>query len=183
VADELSSSGESPASVIAVFDQHEDASRAVALLKSEGFDIKKLSVIGKGYHTEEHPVGFYNLGERMAVWGGIGATWGALWGGFWGLLAGAAFLVIPGVGPIMAAGPFVAVIVGALEGSVVVGGLGALGAALSSIGVPKDRVVRYETALKADKYLLIVHGTADEVARGKRLLDGVNATQTEMYPV
>ena len=45
------------------------------------------------------------------------------------------------------------------------GGLGAIGAGLCSIGIPKDSVVKYETAIKSDKFLVLAHGTADEVAK------------------
>ena len=61
-------------------------------------------------------------------------------------------------------------IVSALEGALVVGGLSALGAGLVSFGIPKDSVVEYETSLKAGKFLLIAHGTADEVQKARELL-------------
>ena len=80
------------------------------------------------------------------------------------MLFGAAFFAIPGIGPVLVAGPLVAWIIGALEGAVVVGGLSALGAGLYSIGIPKDSVVKYEAALKSDKFILLAHGTAAEVA-------------------
>ena len=76
------------------------------------------------------------------------------------MLFGSAFFAIPGLGPVLVAGPLVAWIVGALEGAAVVGGLSALGAGLSRMGIPKDSVVQYELALKTDKFLLLVHGTA-----------------------
>jgi hypothetical protein len=85
-----------------------------------------------------------------------------------------AFFIIPGLGPILVAGPLVAWIVGALEGAVVVGGLSALGAGLYSIGIPKDSVVQYEAALKADKFLLLAHGTVDEVAQAKNILQATH---------
>lgn len=168
-------------SVIGVFATHELADQAIKKLQQAGFDMKKLSVVGKGYHTEEHPVGFYTTEQKMKVWGGIGATWGAIWGGFWGLLFGAGFFVIPVLGPVMAAGPLVALLVGALEGGIVVGGASALGAALVNIGVPKDSAIRYERALKVDKYLLIVHGTPEEVERAKVLMDQADATESAVY--
>jgi hypothetical protein len=57
-----------------------------------------------------------------------------------------------------------------LEGAVVVGGLSALGAGLYSIGIPKDSVLQYEAALKADRFLLLAHGTVNEVAQAKDVL-------------
>src|SRR5580698_3607789 len=98
-------------SVIAVYDSHTDAEQAVAKLSASSFDIKKVSIIGKDYHTEENVVGYYTTGDRMKSWGGIGA----FWGGIWGLLFGAGFFLIPGVGPVLVAGPFLAALIGALE--------------------------------------------------------------------
>ena len=159
-----------PKAVIAVYNTHEEAEAGVKELQRGGFNMKKLSVVGKDYHTDEQVVGYYNAGDRMKYWGKMGA----LWGGFWGLLFGAAFFWVPGVGPLLVAGPLAASFVAALESAVVVGGLSALGAALWSIGIPKDSVVRYETAVKANKFLLMAHGTVAEVARAKGILRATN---------
>ena len=152
-------------SVVAVYGTHSQAEEAVKELQRAGFDMKKMSIVGKDYHTDDNVVGYYNTGDRMKYWG----KQGAFWGGLWGMLFGA-FFIIPGLGPILVAGPLVAWIVGALEGAVVVGGLSALGAGLYSIGIPKDSVVQYEAALKADKFLLLAHGTVDEVAEARNIL-------------
>jgi hypothetical protein len=77
---------------------------------------------------------------------------------------------IPGIGPLLVAGPLVAWIVGALEGAVVVGGLSAIGAGLYSIGIPKDSIVEYETALTTDKFLLVVHADAAQVEKAKNII-------------
>jgi len=154
-------------SVVAIYRQHNDAELAVKELQRGGVDMRKLSIAGKGYHTEEQVVGYYNTGDRMKYWGKVGA----FWGGFWGLLFGSALFIIPGLGPLLVAGPLVAWIVAGLEGAVEVGVLGALGAGLFSIGIPKDSVVKYETALKSDQFLVIVHGTAAEVATAKKIID------------
>jgi len=166
-----------PNSVVAIFGQHTQAENAIKELKSGGFNIKKLSIIGRDYHTEDDVVGFYNTGDRMKYWG----KFGAFWGGLWGMLFGAAFLVIPGIGPVVAAGSVVAWIIGALEGAVVVGGLSALGAGLYSLGIPKDSVVKYETSLKAGKFLLIAHGTADEVQKARGILQNSGAEQINVH--
>ena len=129
-----------------------------------------LSIVAKDYHTDEQVVGYYNVGDRMKTWGKIGGLWGGMWGGLWALLFGSAFFVIPGIGPLLIAGPLVAWIVGALEGVAVVGGISALGAGLLSMGIPKDSVLTYETAVKTDKLLLVVNGTAAEVAKAKEIL-------------
>jgi hypothetical protein len=64
---------------------------------------------------------------------------------------------------------------------VVVGGLSALGAGLYSIGIPKDSVMQYETALKSAKFLVIAHGTADEMAKAKSILETTGAAQVSAH--
>jgi uncharacterized membrane protein len=165
--------------VVAVYDTHSAAEEAIAELHKSGFDMTKLSVVGKDYHSEEHVVGYYNAGDRMKYWGKAGA----FWGGLWGLLVGAAFFWVPGIGPLLVAGPVAAWIIGALEGAVVVGGLSVLGAALFSMGIPKDSILQYETALKADKFLLVVHGTADDAAKAKEILSRTKPSEVNDHPL
>ncbi|MGO8697538.1 MAG: general stress protein [Limisphaerales bacterium] len=153
-------------SVVAIFQSHTGAEAAVKELQQEGFDMKKLSIVGRDYHTDENVVGYYNTGDRMKYWGKLGA----FWGGFWGLLFGSAVFVIPGVGPLLMAGPIVGWIVGALEGAVVVGGLSALGAGLYSMGIPKDSILQYETAVKSGKYVLVAHGSDVETAHAREII-------------
>ena len=164
-------------SVTAVFAQHSEAEKAIKTLKEGEFDVRKLSIIGTDYHSEENVIGFYNLGDTMKYWGTIGA----FWGGLWGALTGSAFLLIPGLGPILAAGPVVAWIVAALEGAVVVGGVSAVGAGLVSLGVPKDSIVKYEASVQAGKFLLIAHGTPDEVQHARTLIQDSAAEHIHMY--
>ncbi|MDR3724329.1 MAG: DUF1269 domain-containing protein [Terracidiphilus sp.] len=162
--------------VVAIYDTHEKAESAIKDLQSAGVDMKSLSIAAKDIHTDEHVVGYYNAGDRMKHWGKVGA----FWGGFWGLLFGSAAFAIPGIGPILIAGPLVGWIIAALEGAAVVGGVSAVGAGLVSIGIPKDSVLKYEVALKTDKYLLIVHGTPGEVANAKEI---ISRTEHSSYSV
>jgi uncharacterized membrane protein len=160
------------AAVIAIYDNHSSADEAVKELQKSGFNMKKLSIVGKDYLTEDQVVGYYNAGDRMKYWGKLGA----FWGGFWGLLLGSAFFWVPGIGAVLVGGPLVSWILGALEGAVAVGGLSAIGAGLYSIGIPRDSIVQYETALKADKFLVVAHGTSDEVAKAKDILRITNSS-------
>lgn len=164
-------------SLVCVYRNHSEAETAVKTLQAAGFDMKKLSIVGKDYHTEEHPIGYYNTGDRMKYWG----KQGAFWGGLWGFLFGSAFFLIPGIGPLVVAGPLVTWIVGALEGAAVVGGLSALGAGLFSIGIPKDSVVKYETAIKSGSFLLLAHGTAAEVSRAKDIVSPTEPTESTVH--
>jgi hypothetical protein len=156
-------------------DYQDDAVRA---LQRDGFDMTKLSIVGKDYQTEEHVVGYYTTGDRMLYWGKVGA----FWGGFWGLLFGSAFFWVPGVGPLLVAGPLVAWIVAALEGAAVVGGVSALGAGLVSLGIPRNSVVQYETEVKNGKLVLVAHGTAEDIERARDLLGQTRATAVEFHP-
>ena len=162
---------------VGIFHSHTQAEEAVKELQRDGFDLKMLSIVGKDYHTDEHVVGYYNTGDRMKYWGKVGA----FWGGIWGLLFGSAFFFIPGIGPLMVAGPLVAWIVGALEGAVVTGGLSALGAALYSMGIPKDSILKYETAVQSGKFVLLCNGTPEQVAKAKLNLERANAIETGVH--
>lgn len=163
--------------VVAVFADHQGAEGAVKKLADAGIDMKHLSVVGKGYHTDEKVVGFYNAGDRIKFWG----KRGAFWGGLWGWLFGGVFMFIPVVGHVVVLGYLATMVMSAIEGAVVVGGLSALGAALYSTGIPKDSVIAYETALKADKFLVMAHGPAEEMARAKAVLGALNPSRMDLH--
>jgi hypothetical protein len=164
-------------SVVAIYSTHLQAEEALRAFQGSGFDMKKLSIVGKDYHTEEHVIGFYNAGDRMKFWG----KRGAFWGGLMGMLLGSALFAIPGFGVVMVLGPLVGWIVGAAGEAAVVGGLAAVGAGLYSIGIPKDSILRYETALKADQFVVVAHGTTDEVSTAKRILENTGAASVDEH--
>ena len=164
-------------SVVAVFANHQAAEAAVKQLTDAGFEMKHLSVVGKGYHTDEKVIGFYNIGDRIKFWG----SRGAFWGGFWGLFFGGLFMTIPLVGHVVVLGYLATVVISAIENAVLVGGLSALGAAIYSIGVPRDSVLQYETAVKADDFLVMAHGSSEEIARAKAILGTANASRVDVY--
>src|ERR1700712_844591 len=120
--------------IVAVYAKHNVAETAIRKVAEAGLDMTHFSIVGQGYHTEEDVVGFYDAGDRIKFWG----TRGAYWGGLWGLLFGGMMLTIPVIGPVVVLGPLAAsvfaTITGAVEGAVVTGGLGALGAALYGLG-------------------------------------------------
>jgi hypothetical protein len=162
-------------SVVAVYPTHTEAESAIKELQRLGYDMKNLSIVGKGYHTEDHVVGYYNAGDRMKYWGRNGA----FWGGFWGLFFGSAFFYVPGIGPLLMAGPIVASMVAAVEGAIAIGGLSALGAGLYSLGIPENTILEYETAIKSNKFLVIAHGTNAELAKAKRVMHASDLLTTQ----
>ena len=136
-----------PDIAVALYDQHTQAENAVKALQRAGFDMKKISIIGRDYQTEGHVIGFLNAGDRAKIFG----KYGAFWGGLMGLLFGSALMFVPILGHVVILGPLAATLFGGLQGAVVVGGVSALAGALMSIGIPKDSVLRYQTALRCEQ--------------------------------
>ncbi len=163
---------------VAIYDTHTFAEEAVKVLRAAHFEMKQLSIIGKDYHTEEHAIGFYNAGDRMKFWGKLEPS-----GGMWGWFVGAGLFLIPGIGHIIVLGPLVGWLAGALEGAAVGAGLGVLGAALVSAGIPKDKIVKYQTAIGAGKFVVLVHGTPADVQRARVTLASRGTTEVASYPV
>ena len=158
-------------SCIAVYNSRQQAEQAVKELDHAGFDMQKLSIIGKDYEKEQRILGYYNTSNRVKHWG----KQGAVWGGLWGVLFGPAFVCLPVAGSLTAAGALFSTLASGLSTAVFTGGLSALGAALYGIGIPKNSIINYETAIKMEKYLLIVHDTRGEVKRASDILGTLSA--------
>lgn len=152
--------------VVDVCNTHAEAEHVILQLQKAGFDMKKLSIVGKNRHDEKQVIGYYKTGDQMKHWG----TTGAFWGGWWGMLSGSAFFVVPEIGPILVAGPLAAAMVGALEQTAAVGGLNALGVGLYNLGIPQNSITNHEAALKQGKFLVIAHGSAADVAMARDIL-------------
>jgi hypothetical protein len=164
-------------SVVAIYGSHIEAENAVKELQRAGFDMSKLSVACKTSHDARQVVGYYNLGGQMKYWGRFDEFWGSIWS----VLAGAAFFRIPGIGPIVAGGPLVSWVAAALEGTTFVEGLSLFGAALYSAGIPRISVVRYETAIRANKLVLLAFGTPEETRKAKEIIAATNSTELILH--
>jgi len=173
----MSAPENSSAGVVAIFADHAGAEAAIKKLSEFGFDIKHMSVIGKGYHVDEKVTGFYNNGDRVRFWG----SRGAFWGGLWSLFFGGLFLTVPVIGPVVALGYVATILVGAVEGAVLVGGISAISAALYGIGIPKDSVLQYETAIAADDFMVMAHDTPDRVESARKILAEAGATRVDVH--
>jgi hypothetical protein len=73
--------------------------------------------------------------------------------------------------------------VGALEGAVVLGGFSAIGAGLYSIGIPKDSIVQYEAAIKSDQFLLLAHGTVEDVKKARDIMGTAQPVDMTVHAV
>ncbi len=112
-------------SVVAVYPDHASAERAVRQLHVGGFALDDLSIVGRGSEVTEEPCGLVSRGDYVKA----GAESGSLFGGLSGLCIGAGFLVLPGVGLVVVAGPIAAALLAGIEGALA-------GAALGSIRNP-----------------------------------------------
>ncbi len=157
---------ENRGSLVAIFTDHKAAETAVKALAAAGFDIKDLSIVGKGYTVEEKVTGFYSTGDRMKFWGAEGA----MWGGLWGLFFGGLFLAVPLTGGVFVLGGLAAVVAAGLENAIAVGALGVIAAGLYDLGIPKNSALKYETTVQADGFLVMAHGNDATLGRAKAIL-------------
>lgn len=164
-------------SIVAVYPDHASAEEAVQVLEQSGFSLKTISIMGRDFQVSEKPIGFVTTGDVAAQ----GASAGAWAGGIFGLLMGAAFLILPGVGPVVIAGPLAAALLGGVEGALAGAAIGGISGALIGLGVSKEHAIKYETELKAGKFVVSLRGTADEVARAQGILGGGKAESAEIY--
>jgi uncharacterized membrane protein len=173
--------------VVAHFPSHAQAERIVLEMEKEGFDMQKLSIIGKDYQTTEHVRGFLTWKDTAKAGATGGAYWGTFVGGLFGILAGAGVLFIPGIAPILIAGPIAGVLAGWLEGTLVGGAgaaaVGGLAGALAGLGIPKHEVLKYETQIQAGEFIILVTGSDKDVSYAKQMLDRISHEISISVPV
>jgi hypothetical protein len=159
--------------VIGVYENMTIAENAVRTLDEHGFPVDRISIIGQDLQSEKEVHGFVTTGDVAKS----GAGAGAWLGGLFGLLMGAAFIWVPGFGPLMVAGPFAAALLSGIEGAVAGAAGGGLLGALVGWGVSKQHIVKYEDHIKSGKYLVIVHGGEDEIEEAKDILSDTSASE------
>ena len=162
---------------VGVYDAHNAAAKAVKELNKGGFPMKKVSIIGKELEKVEDVQGYYTWKDPAKVGAGIGAFWGSIFG----ILVGVGFVVLPGIGGVFIAGSLAALVLGGLEGAAVGSVGGGLFGALLGLGIGKDKVLKYRQNLEAGKYLVIAHGTTEEVNKAKEILKGTSANTVEVH--
>lgn len=162
--------------LLAVYSDHASAENAVKLLRKNGMTMDQLSIVGQDFKTIEQPIGFLTTGSVACD----GARVGAWTGGFFGILAGAAFLIVPGIGPLIIAGPLAATLLGGIEGAIAGSAVGALTGALVSLGFSKNEAIRYESQIKAGKFLVTLKGDSEQIEKARKLVATDNAESVEV---
>ncbi len=145
--------------VAAVFDDPDHAQAVVEDMIKHDFPMDRVSLLHRaGGHGDDFlGIAYGDEKERFKVWG----THGALWGALAGLISGAAGLVLlPGIGPVLVAGPLIDALVGAATGA----GLMTAGAAvthltlaLRHLGIPEQELNTLHEAIMAGKTVLLMH--------------------------
>ena len=158
-------------SVVHSYSSLDAAEAAVKRLSEKAFPINQVSIVTQNIETSKKVHGFITAGDVAAR----GASTGAWMGGFFGLLVGAAFIWVPGFGPLIVAGPFAAALLGGVEGLVAGAAGGGLLGALFGWGISKEHILKYETDIKAGKYLVVANGDEAQVSQARTILDGVAA--------
>ena len=152
--------------VVATYDDHVEVEKAMQALRQSGIDMQHVSLVGKEQPGEALS-GCYRLESEFRYCG----TLSTFWGGIWSLLFGCAFFAIPSIGPVLVGGPLVSWIVEVLDRTIDAAGLSELGLALHRAGVPRASVLECEAALRANRLLLVVHGSTAETGRAGHVLE------------
>ena len=143
-------------SVVGIVKSRLEAERIVSAVKAAGYSENDISVL---LPDQEGTKDFAHDNSTKAPEGATaGASTGAVVGGAFGLAAGLGALAIPGVGPLIAAGPIMA----ALSGAAVGGAVGGLTGALIGLGIPEYEAKMYEGKIKEGNILLAVHGNSND---------------------
>lgn len=158
-------------SIVAVYATLAQAEDAVRRLDQGDFPIRQVSIVAQNLESEREVHGYVTAGDVAKS----GASTGAWVGGLFGLLVGAAFIWVPGFGPLLVAGPLAAALLGGLEGAAVGAAGGGLLGALAGYGVSRQHILKYEETLQGGKYLVIAHGSAVEVGHASAILEQTGA--------
>ena len=145
------------------------AKAAIRELKAGGFPTHQISLVARSLQDEEELHAFVNQGDRTER----EAAAGAGVGGLLGALAGAAFLWVPGFGPLVFLGSLAMGLTGAAVGGLV--------GAMSGWGIPDDHVERYERSVRHNNLLVIAHGNPAEAARAKVILEATEADELRLH--
>ncbi|WP_409291484.1 general stress protein [Peribacillus sp. SCS-37] len=150
--------------VVGVYDHGNDAIKVIEDLQAEGYERDQISVIARD-PEDVHEI-TDETGTKAGEGAAAGAATGGVLGGLTGFLAGVGALAIPGIGPILAAGPIAATVAGAVTGA----GAGGIAGALVGMGIPDHEAKQYETDIKEGKILVLVDDK-DGALDGSRRMD------------
>jgi hypothetical protein len=162
VWNEVEMTSANPVIVVAAYKTHEQAARALNELHSAGVDERKLSLTEHHSALQANEVNMDTPGDRIRYWGRVGALCG--------LVFGPAMFPLSGLEPILTAGSRTAKIVAALEGALIVGTVGIVGASFYGLGIADNDVAKKHIRQDSDEALLSFIGSNDAAIEVRRLL-------------
>lgn len=163
--------------VSAVFKEENQIDGAIRRLLDRGVSRDHISVMGKNFQSQTRIAGF--ITKKDLILGGLrnGAIFGSLFGSFLSLLTGVGVLFIPFVGPVVAAGPLGAVLIGAASGAIAGSAGAGLVSALATLGMPEDKATIYQTRLEAGEFLVMAEVAADKSGEIQLLLESAGGEE------
>ena len=154
-------------SVVGIYHSMAQAEEAVHKLDRAGFPVKHISIVTQNLASEKTTHGFITSGDDLTARGAVAGAW---IGGLFSLLMGAAFLWLPGFGPLLVVGRLAALLLAGVEGTMLGAATGGLLGALASWGIAEEHILDYEKQLREGKHMVIAYGTAEEVERAHAIL-------------
>src|SRR5512142_2739372 len=159
--------------VVGLYNAFEDAQHAVQALRDAGFNKEDINLVARDPNGEfKRYMDLNKQGQTQDVSDGAatGAGIGAILGGLGGLLVGLGALAIPGVGPIIAAGPIVSTLAGAGAGAVAGGIVGAL----VDMGIPEEHAKAYAEGIRQGGTLVTVRTPDEQSTRAMQIMEQFN---------
>ncbi|MFQ4142078.1 general stress protein [Chlorogloeopsis sp. ULAP02] len=173
---------------VGTFSNRQAAEDALNRLRDSGFPMDRVSVLAKDADRNEQ-IGGANVTDRSDLsdrgdteaqeGAGIGAVTGTVLGGIGGLLVGLEALIIPGVGPFLAAGTIATTLAGAGIGAAT----GGLVGALTGLGIPEEEARAYSERVFQGEFLVIVDGTDNEIQRAASILSNQGIRNWAIYDI
>lgn len=157
------------------FSTHREAESALGELRSSGFNMDQISIIGNNVNDKSDMAGaqtgenLKDLDNKADEGAKKGAVSGGAAGGLTGLLVGLGLVAIPGVGPVMLAGAAATALATTLTGGAIGAAAGGLVGGLVGLGIPKDRAKVYSDRVDQGDYLVMVDGTDQEVRQAEEI--------------
>ncbi|MBW4424496.1 MAG: ChaB family protein [Nostoc desertorum CM1-VF14] len=164
--------------ISAVFKEQKQIDDVIRRLLDRGVPRDHISVLGRNFQSETRIAGF--ISKKDVILGGLrtGAVFGSLFGSFLSLLTGVGVLFIPFVvGPIVAAGPIGAVLLGAASGAIAGSAGGGLVSVLTTLGMPEDKATIYQTRLQAGEFLVMAEVPSDRTGEFQLLLESASGEE------
>jgi len=163
--------------ISAVFKEEKQIDTVIRRLLDRGIPKDHISVMGRNFQSETRISGF--ITKRDVILGGLrtGAIFGSLFGSFLSLLTGVGVLFVPFVGPIVAAGPIGAILLGAASGAIAGSAGAGLVSVLTALGMPEDKATLYQTRLEAGEFLVMVEVPSDRSGEFQLILESAGAEE------